>query len=242
MKPLLYADDDDYLAGTVPFVEEGLAGGEPVLVAVPQERLELLRGALPTSHPLLQMADMGAMGRNPARIIPVWADFALPLLADGPDPVRGIGEPVWPGRTDDELTECAWHESADQHRLRRRRRAQLLLSLRHGAGSTRRSSTRLTRTHPHAGPPNAIEPSPSYRTEVARAPTCRCRPSPRAPSGCLRRRRTTSELRRRMRGAATASRARRDTVDDAVLAVNEAVVNTVRHAGGEGRLCTWTEG
>jgi anti-sigma regulatory factor (Ser/Thr protein kinase) len=49
-------------------------------------------------------------------------------------------------------------------------------------------------------------------------------------------------LRQRIRKAATATGLAPRTVDDVVLAVNEAVVNTVRHAGGEGRLCTWTEG
>ncbi|MER6691577.1 MEDS domain-containing protein, partial [Streptomyces minutiscleroticus] len=32
---LFYAGEREYLAGTVPFVREGLAAGEPVAVAVP---------------------------------------------------------------------------------------------------------------------------------------------------------------------------------------------------------------
>jgi hypothetical protein len=107
---LLYEGDAQYLDGTVPFVEEGLAAGEPVLVAVPGGRLDLLRGELPTDHPLLHLADMEAMGRNPARIIPAWEDFARPLLASGRT-ARGIGEPAWPGRSAEELIECAWHET-----------------------------------------------------------------------------------------------------------------------------------
>ena len=31
--------------------------------------------------------------------------------ADGGRPVRGIGEPVWPGRSDSELDECQRHEA-----------------------------------------------------------------------------------------------------------------------------------
>src|SRR5205085_148847 len=87
---------------------------------------------------------------HPARIIPAWADFALPLLEEGRT-LRGIGEPIWVGCSGDELAECAWHQSL-------------------------------------------------VNTAFA--------------------------------GAA----------DDAVLVVHEAVVNTVLHAGGVGRLRTWTDG
>lgn len=43
---LFYRGDDEYLAGTVPFVRAGREAGEPVAVAVPPARLALLRDAL----------------------------------------------------------------------------------------------------------------------------------------------------------------------------------------------------
>ena len=50
---------------------------------------------------------MAVLGHNPARIIPAWRDFADAHAG----PIRGIGEPIWPGRGADELVECQLHES-----------------------------------------------------------------------------------------------------------------------------------
>jgi anti-sigma regulatory factor (Ser/Thr protein kinase) len=106
---LLYGSEAEYLAGTVPFVQEGLDAGEPVLVAVAPDRIALLRTALGADAGRVRFADMRQLGGNPARIIPAWADF----LADAADggPVRGIGEPVWAGRTASELAEAQLHEA-----------------------------------------------------------------------------------------------------------------------------------
>jgi anti-sigma regulatory factor (Ser/Thr protein kinase) len=49
------------------------------------------------------------------------------------------------------------------------------------------------------------------------------------------------ELRARTREAAVATGLDAQTVDDAVLAVNEAVDNAVRHGGGRGQLRSWTD-
>jgi DcmR-like sensory protein len=43
---LFYRDDDDFLAGLLPFVREGLEQDEAVVVAEPRARLDLLRDAL----------------------------------------------------------------------------------------------------------------------------------------------------------------------------------------------------
>jgi anti-sigma regulatory factor (Ser/Thr protein kinase) len=53
------------------------------------------------------MADVGA---NPARIIPAWRDFVNRHRGAGRR-LRGIGEPIWNGRSSVELIECQRHES-----------------------------------------------------------------------------------------------------------------------------------
>jgi anti-sigma regulatory factor (Ser/Thr protein kinase) len=105
-----YADADEFLAGTVPFVQAGLAADEAVLAALPAEKLELLRGALGADAAWVELVAMEEIGRNPARIISAWHDF---LAANhGPERgVRGIGEPIWAGRSGPELDECRRHES-----------------------------------------------------------------------------------------------------------------------------------
>lgn len=105
---LIYRDDAEYLAGTLDFVRAGLAAGEPVAVAVPAARLDLLRTALGPHADQVRFVDMSRAGRNPGRIIP----GVLRAFCDAHPTgrVRIIGEPVWPGRTPLEYPACVQHE------------------------------------------------------------------------------------------------------------------------------------
>jgi anti-sigma regulatory factor (Ser/Thr protein kinase) len=100
--------DDQFVAGTVPFIREGLEAGQPVRVAVPPARIDVLRDALHEEAAGVEFGDRVQMGANPARIIPAWRRFT----DDHPgQPVRGIGEPIWHGRRLAELAECQMHEA-----------------------------------------------------------------------------------------------------------------------------------
>lgn len=107
---LLYSGNDGFVAGTLPFIRDGLRAAEPVLVAVARPRIDALKQALGADAERVYFTDMHVLGRNPARIIPAWSDFLSQRARDG-NPVRAIGEPVWPGRTRAELSECRRHES-----------------------------------------------------------------------------------------------------------------------------------
>ena len=107
---LFYENADEFLAGTVPFVREGLAVDEPVLVALAEGKRALLQGELGADAEAVRFADMEAVGRNPARIISAWRDFVAWEVHGGTG-MRGVGEPAWPGRSAEELTECDHHES-----------------------------------------------------------------------------------------------------------------------------------
>src|SRR5438045_7790277 len=100
---LLYAGVDGFLAGTLPFIREGVEGEEPVLVVAGSEKLDRLRAALDGAASHVLFADMAEVG-NPARIIPAWRRFLAEHGTAGRPP-RGIGEPIWRGRTDAELVE-----------------------------------------------------------------------------------------------------------------------------------------
>jgi anti-sigma regulatory factor (Ser/Thr protein kinase) len=97
-------------AATVPFVREGLALGQPVMVAVPTERLERLRREMGADASHVLWVDMAELGANPGRIIPAWRAFVDQHCPEG-RPVRGIGEPVWAGRRPAEVAECQLHEA-----------------------------------------------------------------------------------------------------------------------------------
>lgn len=92
------------------FVHEGLEAGEPVMVAAVPEHNAWLRQELGVDASRVDFVDMTALGRNPARIIPAWQRF-LDENAGQHRPVRGVGEPIWPGRRPEELAECQLHET-----------------------------------------------------------------------------------------------------------------------------------
>jgi hypothetical protein len=106
----LWHDQEDFVAGMVPFLEEGLEAGEPMMVAVVPEHTAWLQDALGRRAAQIEFVDMQQLGRNPARIIPAWQSFLDTHSGDG-RPVRGIGEPIWPGRRPEELLECQLHEA-----------------------------------------------------------------------------------------------------------------------------------
>lgn len=105
----LYRGEAEFLGGLVPFVRDGVAAGEPVMVAVIQERAAPLRDALGADATDVLFVDMAELGRNPARIIPGWQGF-LDRYGGAGRPVRGIGEPIWASRSERELREAQLHE------------------------------------------------------------------------------------------------------------------------------------
>jgi anti-sigma regulatory factor (Ser/Thr protein kinase) len=237
----LYADDAEYLAGTVPFIEEGLSGGEPVLVAVPADRLALLRPRFGGhAAALVTFAPMEVLGRNPAWIIPAWADFVAEHAAAG-RPARGIGEPIWPGRSADELVECSRHEAllnlafADAVGFR-------LLCPYGTAGLDGVVVAGAHRNHPHVRRIGASAVSDRYVPDVPAWLDDPLPPVPPSAEVLAFDRTALSTVRRRAAAVATAAGVDAGRVDDVVLAVSEAVTNSVVHGGGSGEIALWHDG
>ena len=105
-----YTDASSYRAGLLNFIRAGLANDEPVLVAVPQPGLGLVRSALTEDEEArVRTRDMSVAGRNPGRIIgTVLSAFVREHAGRR---VRIIGEPIWAGRSSDEYPACAEHEA-----------------------------------------------------------------------------------------------------------------------------------
>ena len=103
-------DAADFSDAMVSFVEDGLAQDEAVMVALVPAHAEWIRDGLGRQADRVTFVDMGALGRNPAQIIPAWQQFLTCHSSHG-RPARGIGEPIWSGRRPEEISECQLHEA-----------------------------------------------------------------------------------------------------------------------------------
>ncbi|MGH3815259.1 MAG: anti-sigma factor RsbA family regulatory protein [Pseudonocardiaceae bacterium] len=103
-----YRGTAEYLKGTVSFIRDGLAAGEPVAVAVPGPNLRLILTELGSDAGRVRLLDMTRAGRHPGRIIP----SVLRTFADAHPSgrVRIIGEHRWTSHTAMEYPACAQHE------------------------------------------------------------------------------------------------------------------------------------
>lgn len=238
---LFYNGEDGFLRGTLPYVREGLAAGEALLVAVGEQRMQLLRDALGPDAERVRFVDMHEVGRNPARVMPAWGEFLAEHVGH-PRGVRAIGEPVWPGRSDAELDECARHES--------------LLNLAFSYGPAWRllcpydldaldhdviDAARLT--HPALMHEGISRRNGAYLPlEIAPGPFNGSLPSPPPErEQLLFTRLGLGAVRNLVASRATAAGLPLDTAEELVLAINEVATNSVQYGGGGGTLRTWCE-
>jgi anti-sigma regulatory factor (Ser/Thr protein kinase) len=236
-----YDGDDDYLARTVPFIEEGLDLGQPVLVAVPWAKLALIQARFErTAAEHLCFAAMEEIGRNPSWIIPAWSQFVAPHTAAGRS-ARGIGEPIWASRTPEELIECERHEALINVAFSEVRGFELLCPYDLSSlGET--VIEEAYRNHPEVSYAGRSSRSERYRAEI---PALLDSPLPPVPGSALVfdfHEASCRTIRRAASAVAADAGVSSDRIADLLVAVSEAVANSVRHGGGSGRISLWREG
>ena len=234
---LIYAGADEYLAGTMPFVHEALIAGEPLLVAVGEDRGELIAGELGPDAERVLFVDMRKVGHNPATIIPLWRDFVEDHQGG---PVRGIGEPIWAARSKAALDECHRHEG--------------LIGVAFAAGSAwsllcpydaeslgEEVLERVALTHSHVTRHGRRESSdrfdPNRDWLAGELPPPQTRPDVLS-FGIAE----LGEVRRRVGAAAERAGLDPRGAADLVTAASELAANSVMHGGGSGTLRLWQEG
>ncbi|MGN6276350.1 MAG: anti-sigma factor RsbA family regulatory protein [Solirubrobacterales bacterium] len=219
-----YAGRDEFLAGTMPFVEAGIAAGETVLIGLPATKRGFLQREIDPDSPRLHFLSMEETGRNPGRLISAWRK----LLHDRENGAgaRGLSETIWPGRSSAEVDECQRHER--------------LLNLAFGDGpawtlmcpydaGALGDDVLAAAQHSHA------EPSADGQLEGSLPP----------PNGaCFGMGFGKSDMRdvRQLvsKRAGTAGLDLRRT-EDLVLATCEVATNSIQHGGGGGTLRVWYE-
>jgi anti-sigma regulatory factor (Ser/Thr protein kinase) len=236
---LFYRGWADYLAGTVPFIRDGLAADQRVAVAVPGPNLQLLRSALGGDAGRIRMLDMTTVGRNPGQIIPGVLRAFADESADG-GRVRIIGEPIWPGRTDVEYPACVQHEALINRAFEGR--PVTILCPYHAAGLAPEVLADAEATHPVLVDREGERRSPAFApdTVVDRYNL----PLPVPPGDCATLRFDIDGLaavRRFVSGHAAAAGLSEARVDDLMMVVNELATNSVVHGGGGGTVRIWAE-
>jgi anti-sigma regulatory factor (Ser/Thr protein kinase) len=103
-----YYSEREYVDSLVEFIREGFDQRQPVMLAVPGDKLESLCGALGDAAASLTTADITDLGRNPGRILA--EELAFVDRHPGQH-VRIVAEPAWVGRTDSEYLACMQHEA-----------------------------------------------------------------------------------------------------------------------------------
>ncbi|WP_079046152.1 sensor histidine kinase [Carbonactinospora thermoautotrophica] len=236
----LYAGQEQFLRGTVPFIRDAFAADESVLVVVIREKIDRLRAELGGDVDRVSFLDMREVGRNPACLIPAWHDWVCDQTADGVR-VRGVGEPIWVGRAPAEIAECQLHEHlfnlafADGP-------GWWLLCLYDTAALDAEVIREARRSHPFVFEGGVHRESAEYETGIELVLFRTPLPEPGVrPEEMTFRTDGLLTVRDAVTRYAVGAELPDPRVTDLVLAVNEVAANSIRHGRGRGILRLWRD-
>jgi transcriptional regulator with XRE-family HTH domain len=108
---LVYGSEKEFAASLVPFVAEGAARSDAVLVVTTAPRVKLLRRALKDDARNVEFVDSTRWYRTPCDTVSRYKSFIAERFARGASWIRIIGEPPLHGRSDDEVAEWTRYEA-----------------------------------------------------------------------------------------------------------------------------------
>jgi anti-sigma regulatory factor (Ser/Thr protein kinase) len=233
---LLFRDEDELLATTLPYLRRGVEAGEAAVVLAPAPRRARLRELLGAVADRVRFEATEPLGPNPARLIPFWARCLGECAAEGRR-LCAACEALPPGSGDARNAEFDVHES--------------LVNVAFGAGpgwtllcpydvSAHRADTieQVRVSHPFVTEHGTSTASTAYRDappfagELSPAPSERVEIAFSTPELGLLRTLAAEHARRAGMGA---------RAGDLELAVTEIATNSIRHGGGHGVLRIWHE-
>lgn len=235
-----YDAADGFLESALPYLQAGLEASEPILVALGPAKTALVRAALGADAASVDFADVEVFGRNPARLLPAWQDF-VDRHPPG-RPLRGLGEPIWPGRSTAAVDECERHEALLNVGLAPEPPPRLsLLCFYDRTALDEDMLEAASRSHPHTYSAGTTAPNPEWDDH-----------SPEPFAGNLSRvpfdarrlefdRETLNALRAAVGVEAAEAGLPDDRAADFVLAASEIAANSVIHGGGTGSAAIWRE-
>ncbi len=234
---LFYGDARQYLAGACDFLVRGDAADEGLMVAIPGAKIDPLRDALGATAERVRFVDMNELGRNPGRIIPEVRDW---VDRQEGRRCRFIGEPIWPQRSEAEVTEATRHEALIN--LAFAESAASILCPYDASALDPRVLADAERTHPcliwgseHRLSDRYADPLEVWLDPAWSPPDPEQTMASLALGGNLGKARRLTEACGRAAGLSTAE------AEDLVVAVDEAATNALRHGAPPAELRIWRE-
>jgi anti-sigma regulatory factor (Ser/Thr protein kinase) len=238
---LLYDNREELLEGVGPFAQAAEERGEALLVALPSPTLAAVGEVIDAGSGLVSFMDLDQIGRNPARLVSAWSDFAENDAAEATG-LSCIGESAWFGRSDAEIAECERHEQALNRAFAGRQNVTFLCPYDRG-----RLSEEVIERVGHSHPELTVDGSPARASDTFVAPQDddpfggELDPAGGAPEGIAFEKEDLADLRAELARRAAEAGLDRTRRDDLVLAGDELATNSIRYGGGGGSMRIWSD-
>ena len=231
---LFYRTQPEYTDRIAAFVRTGLDQGEPTLLMVPGGKARMADAVLDAMPGELAFVDAAELSRNPSRIIPEVLSF---IDKHPGQPVRCVGEPIWPGRSPAEVCEAIRHEALVNLAFARAQATLLCPYDASGLADCVLADARRTHQEPAASGATAA----TWRDNLP--PGCdQPLGAPPAEAEFLSYETDLAQVRRLVERHARRARLGEERTVDLVLAVNEIAANTICHTDGGGVIHVWHTG
>jgi len=158
---LPYRSDEEFVAGAVPFVAEGIERSECLLAVMTQAKLELLRGTLDGHSEHVHLADWADWYRSPNEVLSRYGAFVAQGLEAGAVWIRIVAEAAWSSDTDAEMAAWTRYESLVNLAFASSP-ATIMCTYDEGAFSVEAVED-ARRTHPTVAHGSVASASPAYR-------------------------------------------------------------------------------
>jgi anti-sigma regulatory factor (Ser/Thr protein kinase) len=241
---VFYAGAENFLNTVLPFVLDGLAADEPVMVAASAAKVDILRTALGRDAGVaaVHFLDLQELGRNPGRMIAAWHSFVYERSRARPGRsamIRGLGEPVWHGGHENQVVESRLHEALLNIAIRPD--VPFWLRCPYDVDTLPAELVEdARRNHPSLVVGGDTVPSDGFTNSAYQDVLRVALPTrPDTALSLVFGRDSDAEIRDFIARNARAVGLDENTVADLVLAVYELATNSVRHAGGRGVIRTW---
>lgn len=237
---LTYGSDEEFRAGTVPFVRKGLSYGARVLAVTTGANIRLLRDALGGEAERVDFIDSSDWFHAPSWTLRDHYRYAHTSLRSHPG-FRLLGEPMKPGRTALENKEWARYESLLNAAFAD---APVAILCPYDVRNLHPEVVaEARRTHPELLTADGPQLSPDYLDPAALSAEYDRSELPE-PASTLDHRPITrsnlSEIRRLVHQEGCRQGLSTGRAEDVAVAVNEVAANAIQHGGGRGRLRLWT--